>query len=113
MSVEQAGMVRMIRGLPGQLAGRNRSTDDLPGGRTQRVEIWPVEILPADVEHGERLAIDLDRDLLRSLRDCDLCVNRRRNAQRDRREECEALRASSCHIHVHHVEIPKSRSKRR
>ena len=43
------------------------------------MEVGPVEVLAADVKNGERLSIDLDRDLLRP--GCDLHL--RTGRQRD------------------------------
>src|SRR5260221_7470090 len=65
-------MMRMIRRLSGQLTGGKRAVDDFSRGGAQRVEIRPVQVRAADVEDGERLAIDGDGNLVRSLRERDL-----------------------------------------
>ena len=73
-------MVRMIRRLPRQLPGGERAVDNLAGGGAQRMKIRPVEILAADVDDCERLAIDFDGDLFRSLCERDLAPRRQRRA---------------------------------
>ena len=73
-------MVRMIRRLPRQLPGGDRAVDNLAGCGTQRMKIGPVEILAADVDNSERLAIDFDGDLFRSLCERDLAPRRQGGA---------------------------------
>src|SRR4030095_1721790 len=72
VAVKQTGMVWMIRRFARQLAGRKRAVDDLAGGGTQRVQIWSGEVLVGDVDHRDRLAVDLDGDLFRPLCEPDL-----------------------------------------
>src|SRR5204863_5949465 len=97
MPVEQAGMMRMIGRLPGQLSGRKRAVDNLAGGGTYRVKIGPIQVLAADVEDTERLAVDFDGDLFRPRRELDLCPGRRRRAEQQNGEERRHAGGSRTH----------------
>ena len=72
MGEPQAAMMRMVARFAGYIFHRVAARHDLAAGRTQRVQIGLVGFR-SDEELGERLALDLDRDVLDAvLRDAHL-----------------------------------------
>src|SRR5215213_348139 len=102
-------MMGMVGGFSRQLPGGKGAVDDRAGGRAYRVEIRSVQILAADVQDRERLAVDLDGDLFGRLRDFDLRAGRRRDAQQhecEGREICKARVSSGRHGTLLYVQRP-------
>ena len=64
MPVEQPRMVRVIDGLARNLTGRERAIHDRAGCRPQRVQVHTIERRSTCVEGRERLAVDVDGDLV-------------------------------------------------
>ena len=105
--VKQAGVMRMIRRLSRQPTGRKRAVDDRAGGGTQGMEIGPVEILAADVEDRERLAIDFDGDLFRSLCERDLCPGRASRREQENDEQRQVFCAGCGNVHAGYPSEPR------